>query len=57
MDSGGGFLKIEKLGESNFHVWKQKVELLFAFRELDGHIDETATRPDRIHRTGPMAEE
>ena len=40
----GGF-KIEKLGDSNFHVWKQKVELVLAFRELDDLITEQ-TPPD-----------
>lgn len=39
MDGGGAF-KIEKLGESNYHVWKRKVELLLAFRELEDHISE-----------------
>lgn len=38
MDSSGGF-KIEKLSESNFHVWKQKIELVLAFRELSEHLD------------------
>jgi transposase InsO family protein len=37
--------KIEKLSESNFHVWKQKVELILAFRELDDHIGEHARSP------------
>ena len=37
--------KIEKLTESNFHVWKQKVELILAFREIDEHIDDSAARP------------
>ena len=35
--------KIEKLGDDNYHVWKQKVELLLAFKELDDHI----TEPER----------
>ena len=38
-DGLGGF-KIEKLGDDNFHVWKQKVELVLAFRELEDHITE-----------------
>jgi len=45
MDSSGGMFKIEKLSESNFHVWKHKVELIFAFRELDSHIDDSTRRP------------
>ena len=36
-------IKIEKLGEDNFHVWKQKVELLLALKDLDDHL--TSTRP------------
>lgn len=39
MDSLGGF-KVEKLGDENFHIWRQKVELLLAFRELDDFISE-----------------
>ena len=42
MESGSGMFKIEKLSESNFHVWKQKVELILAFRELDDHISDSA---------------
>lgn len=40
MESSGanGSFKIEKLGESNFHIWKQKVLLALAFRELEGHV-------------------
>jgi hypothetical protein len=34
MDSSGG-LKIDKLNISNYHTWKQKIELLLAFRDLD----------------------
>jgi len=38
--SGGGIggFKIEKLGESSYHVWMQKVELVLALRELEDHI-------------------
>lgn len=37
MDSFSG-IKVEKLGEDNFHTWKQKVELLLALRDLDEHL-------------------
>ena len=37
--------KIEKLSESNFHVWKQKVELILAFRELEDHISDSVSSP------------
>jgi gag-polypeptide of LTR copia-type len=37
MDQGGNFggFKFDKLISSNFHIWKQKIELVLAFRELD----------------------
>jgi hypothetical protein len=37
MDQGGSFggFKIDKLTASNYHTWKQKIELVLAFRELD----------------------
>jgi coenzyme F420-reducing hydrogenase delta subunit len=37
MDQDGSFggFKIEKLTASNYHTWKQKIELVLAFRELD----------------------
>jgi hypothetical protein len=37
MDQGGSFggFKIEQLTASNYHTWKQKIELVLAFRELD----------------------
>ena len=41
----GGF-KIEKLGDNNFHVWKQKVELVLAFRELEDFITEQTPPTD-----------
>lgn len=45
MDSFGG-IKIEKLGEDNFHVWKQKVELLLALKDLDDHLESTRPTDD-----------
>jgi hypothetical protein len=37
MDQGGSFggFMIDKLTASNYHTWKQKIELVLAFRELD----------------------
>jgi hypothetical protein len=37
MDQGGifGGFKIDKLTASDYHTWKQKIELVLAFRELD----------------------
>jgi hypothetical protein len=40
MESGGGF-KINKLNDNNYHTWKQKIELLLAFRDLDQVVFET----------------
>ena len=37
--------KIEKLSESNFHVWKQKVELILQFKELGAHIEDSEKQP------------
>jgi hypothetical protein len=34
MESSVGF-KIDKLSDNNYHTWKQKIELLLAFRDLD----------------------
>ena len=45
MEGSSGLFKIEKLSESNYHVWKQKVELILAFRELDDHISDSASPP------------
>ena len=40
MDVGGSSLKIDKLSSTNFHAWKQKIQLVLSLRELDDHIDE-----------------
>ena len=50
MGSGaGGYPKhrknIEKLSESNFHVWKQNVEIVLAFNELNLHIGDSGAKP------------
>lgn len=37
---------MEKLQDSNFPIWKQKVELLLAFRELDDQIYDPQARSD-----------
>ena len=39
-DDIGGSTKIEKLNDSNFHAWKQKITLLLALRDLDNLIDD-----------------
>jgi len=35
--------KIEKLNDTNYHSWKQKIFHLLVLKDLDGHID--GTRP------------
>lgn len=31
-------IKFEKLDEINFHVWKQKIENIIVFKEIESHI-------------------
>ena len=38
MDDRGGVARIDQLTDSNFHVLKQKVQLVLALRELDDYI-------------------
>ena len=38
MDDQLGSFKVVKLNDDNFHVWKQRIELVLAYRELDDHI-------------------
>lgn len=38
MDASGSF-KIGIISESNFHVRKQKLRLVLAFRELSDHLE------------------
>ena len=37
---GGGSIRIDKLTDSNFYVWKQKIQLLLALRDVDQYIIE-----------------
>lgn len=37
---GGGSIRIDKLTDSNFYVWKQKIQLLLALRDVDQYIVE-----------------
>ena len=39
-DDFGGSTKIEKLNDSNFHAWKQKIVLLLALKDLDDFIED-----------------
>ena len=40
MDSESPNVKIDKLSNTNFHVWKYKIELTLAFRDLDEVIED-----------------
>ena len=42
MDDSTGSVKIEKLTDSNFYVWKQRIQLLLALRDVDQHITDDA---------------
>lgn len=46
MDSNSGGFKIDKSEESGYHVWKRKIQLILAFRELERHLDDTAPPVD-----------
>ena len=40
-DQGGGSVRIEKLTDTNFYIWKQKIQLLLALKDVDHHVFET----------------
>lgn len=46
-DQGSGSLRVEKLNDTNFYVWKQKIQLLLALKEVDHHIEETIDMNER----------
>lgn len=39
MDGNNSGFNTEKLTDSNYHVWKQKIELVLAFRERSDHLE------------------
>ena len=41
MEESTSSVKIEKLNNSNFHAWKQKIILVLCLRDLDQYIDDT----------------
>lgn len=47
MDSSSSFPKIEQLSEDNFYTWKQKVQLLLCYREVDFTLTQDA--PEKNH--------
>ena len=40
MDDQLSSFKVVKLGDDNFYIWKQRIELVLAYRELDHHISD-----------------
>ena len=40
-DQGGASVRIEKLTDSNFYIWKQKIQLLLALKDVDHHVIES----------------
>ena len=44
-DDMGSATKIEKLTDSNFHFWKQKIVLLLALKDLDDFIEDDPPAP------------
>lgn len=44
MESESSSVKIEKLDNSNYYAWKQKILLLLSLRDVDDHID--SERPE-----------
>ena len=37
-DQGRASVRIEELTDSNFYIWKQKIQLLLALKDVDHHI-------------------
>lgn len=48
MDSSSGEFKVGKLVVSTYQIWKQKIQLILAFREPDDHIEETVPPSDHF---------
>ena len=40
-DQGGASVRIEKLTDSNFYIWKQKIQLLLALKDVDLQVIES----------------
>lgn len=45
-DSNSGSVDIEKLSDSNFHTWNQKIVLVLALRDLDKYIEDPPPSSD-----------
>jgi len=46
MEDTGGSTKIEKLNDTNYHAWKQKILLLLILKDLDAYIVQEAPPKD-----------
>jgi len=44
--AGMGGTKIDKLTETNFHEWRQRIKMVFALRDLDDMLDEDGKPTD-----------
>ena len=45
-ESESSNLNADKLSNSNFHAWKQKIQLTLAFRDLDEVIEDDMPESD-----------
>ena len=39
-DQGGASVRIEKLTDTDFYVWKQQIQLLLVLKDFDDHVIE-----------------
>ena len=46
MEDTGGSTKIERLNDTNYHAWKQKILLLLILKDLDAYIVQEAPPKD-----------
>jgi len=44
--AGMGGIKIDKLTETNFHEWRQRIKMILALRDLDDMLDENGKPTD-----------
>jgi len=48
--AGMGGIKSDKLTETNFHEWRQRIKMVLALRDLDDMLDEDGKRTDAEDR-------
>jgi len=44
--AGMGGIKIDKLTETNFHQWRQRIKMVLALRDLDDMLDKDGKPTD-----------